>query len=77
MIVACHLIRRRVSFNEVSSHAVECLTISQATVDISSKYKGTVAKIYYKTHDIAFVGKPLVDIRVSESGILPSLHAIA
>ena len=40
----------------------------QATVDITSKYKGVVVKLYYKTRDIAHVGKPLVDIRMSESG---------
>ena len=40
----------------------------QATVDISSKYKGIVSKVYYKTNEVAHVGKPLVDIRTEGEG---------
>ena len=39
----------------------------QATVDISSKFKGVIKSVHYKTHDVASVGAPLVDIEVDDS----------
>ena len=49
------------------------MPVLQATVDISSKYKGIVSKVYYKTNDVAHVGKPLVDIRTEGEGKLLTL----
>ena len=37
-------------------------------MDITSKYKGKIVKLYYQARDIAHVGKPLVDIRIADSG---------
>ncbi|KJE88780.1 dihydrolipoyl transacylase [Capsaspora owczarzaki ATCC 30864] len=37
----------------------------KATVEITSRYEGTVAKLYYKVHDMAKVGSVLVDIDVA------------
>ncbi|ORX44940.1 hypothetical protein DM01DRAFT_1340248 [Hesseltinella vesiculosa] len=34
----------------------------KASVEITSRYAGTVKKLYYQPNDIALVGKPLVDI---------------
>lgn len=38
----------------------------KATVDISSKYDGTVAALHYAAGDMAKVGAPLMDITVAE-----------
>jgi 2-oxoisovalerate dehydrogenase E2 component (dihydrolipoyl transacylase) len=54
--------------DEVEEFAKLCQVQSdKATVDISSKYKGTVVKVYYKQHEIAQVGQALVDIRLHSS----------
>ena len=36
----------------------------QATVEITSRYDGVVAKIHYKVGEMAKVGQPLIDIEV-------------
>ncbi|XP_014284530.1 lipoamide acyltransferase component of branched-chain alpha-keto acid dehydrogenase complex, mitochondrial [Halyomorpha halys] len=38
----------------------------KATVNITSRYDGTITKLYYQVGEIALVGKPLVDIDVNE-----------
>ncbi|KAI5704528.1 hypothetical protein M8J75_006355 [Diaphorina citri] len=38
----------------------------KASVTITSRYKGTVRKVYYGEGDVALVGKPLLDIEVEE-----------
>ena len=47
----------------------------KASVTITSRYDGVIAKMYYATDDMAKVGLPLVDIEVSgtHSGILKFL----
>jgi 2-oxoisovalerate dehydrogenase E2 component (dihydrolipoyl transacylase) len=37
----------------------------KATVEITSRYSGTITKLHYKVGDMAKVGAPLVDIKVS------------
>lgn len=39
----------------------------KASVTITSRYDGVISKLYHQVDDIALVGKPLVDIEVSES----------
>ncbi len=48
----------------------------KATVDITSRYDGTVRKLHYKVGDMAKTGKPLLDIELSAAG-LPSQAAAA
>ncbi|KAJ6259464.1 hypothetical protein Dda_5101 [Drechslerella dactyloides] len=38
----------------------------KASVEISSRYDGVIKKLYYEAGDMAIVGKPLVDIDMSE-----------
>ncbi|KAJ2479964.1 hypothetical protein EV174_003870 [Coemansia sp. RSA 2320] len=38
----------------------------KATVEITSRYDGTVKKLHYKDNDIALVGKPIVDIELDD-----------
>ena len=40
--------------------------IVQASVTITSRYSGIVKKLHYEVDDIARVGKPLVDIEVTD-----------
>ncbi|PAV71490.1 hypothetical protein WR25_12229 [Diploscapter pachys] len=37
----------------------------KAAVTITSRYDGTIKKLYYKVDEMAFVGKPLIDIDVA------------
>lgn len=41
----------------------------KASVTISSRYQGTVKKLYYKVDDTAKVGAPLIDIEVDEAAV--------
>lgn len=38
----------------------------KATVTITSRYDGTISKLYYQVGEVALVGKPLVDIDVKD-----------
>ena len=38
----------------------------KASVTITSRYDGVIAKLHYEVDDIAFVGKPLVAIELDE-----------
>ena len=38
----------------------------KASVTITSRYDGIIAKKHYEIDDVAFVGKPLVDIELDE-----------
>ena len=38
----------------------------KASVTITSRYDGVVARLHYDVDDIAMVGKPLVDIELPE-----------
>jgi 2-oxoisovalerate dehydrogenase E2 component (dihydrolipoyl transacylase) len=40
----------------------------KATVEITSRYDGSVAKLHYKVGDVMKVGKPIVDIRRETDG---------
>lgn len=39
----------------------------KASVTITSRYDGIIRKLHYSIDDIAFVGKPLVDIEIDPS----------
>lgn len=39
----------------------------KASVTITSRYDGIIRKLHYSIDDIAFVGKPLVDIEIDAS----------
>lgn len=39
----------------------------KASVTITSRYDGVIRKLHYSIDDIAFVGKPLVDIEIDAS----------
>lgn len=43
------------------------LLSDKATVEITSKYDGVITKLYHQVGDVALVGKPLIDIQVSDS----------
>ena len=49
------------SFHQEFTHFV-CLY--QASVTITSRFDGTIRKLYYEVDDIAKVGLPLVDIEI-------------
>uniref|UniRef100_A0A2P2I5V4 Dihydrolipoamide acetyltransferase component of pyruvate dehydrogenase complex n=1 Tax=Hirondellea gigas TaxID=1518452 RepID=A0A2P2I5V4_9CRUS len=40
----------------------------KASVTITSRYDGIVAKLHYEVDDTAYVGKPLIDIQVTKDG---------
>lgn len=40
----------------------------KASVTITSRYGGTIQRIYYEVDDVALVGKPLLDIEVEKEG---------
>ncbi|KAI8068639.1 2-oxoacid dehydrogenases acyltransferase-domain-containing protein [Gongronella butleri] len=43
----------------------------KASVEITSRYAGTVTKLYYKPNEVALVGKPLVDIDSDNNAVIP------
>lgn len=48
----------------------------KASVEITSRFSGTVKKLYYETGDMAKVGKPFVDIDIQEDTAQPGPEAI-
>lgn len=40
----------------------------KASVTITSRYDGVIAKLHYKIDDIALVGQPLVDVETDDNG---------
>lgn len=45
----------------------------KASVTITSRYDGIIRKLHYNVDDIAYVGKPLVDIEIDASKGIISL----
>jgi len=45
----------------------------KAAVEITSRFAGTVSKVYYQKGDIAKVGKPLIDVTLSSSASTSTL----
>lgn len=45
----------------------------KASVTITSRYDGIIRKLHYNLDDIAYVGKPLVDIEIDASKGIISL----
>ena len=49
----------------VSVEWLHCVHIFKASVTITSRYDGTIRKIYFEVDGLAKVGQPLVDIELS------------
>lgn len=39
----------------------------KASVTITSRYDGVITKLHYQIDDIAFVGKPLIDVETDDN----------
>ncbi|RKO86140.1 2-oxoacid dehydrogenases acyltransferase-domain-containing protein [Blyttiomyces helicus] len=72
-ITECEVIQWRVLFVKPGEKVEQFTPICEvqsdkAAVEITSRYDGVIRTLYYKTGDVARVGKPLVDIETSGGG---------
>ncbi|KAJ2655641.1 hypothetical protein IWW48_005439 [Coemansia sp. RSA 1200] len=78
-ITECEIIQWFVKVGDkVSQFDKICEVASdKATVEITSRYDGTIRKLHYNDNEIALVGKPLVDIELENSKIDPTTSGLA
>ena len=68
LIVSKYLYLRYVEEGDIVSQFDSICEVQsdKASVTITSRYDGVIHKKHYEVDDVAFVGKPLVDIELEE-----------
>ncbi|KAJ2683505.1 hypothetical protein GGH99_004341 [Coemansia sp. RSA 1285] len=77
-ITECEIIQWFVKVGDkVSQFDKICEVASdKATVEITSRYDGTIRKLHYNDNEIALVGKPLVDIELEDGKADPAASGL-